>query len=150
MHREAAWWKKKRLNTSPDSWEGLVAEYCGFDWQGEEVEEEEEEVEEVEAEGGFSEVLVEKETEIIANDINMEDSSWPRGDTNLDELVFNENKIALATHTEEKREEDIEDASEAENDGDQFKLNKELVNPVHSWKKVLFSSGICLKFPNFA
>ena len=126
MHREEAWWKKKRLNTSADSWEGLVAEYCGFDWQDEEMEEEEEE-ELTLREGGFIEAAtVKKEVETIAEK-NVEDSSWTRQDTNLNDLVFNENK--KAAHAKDKKE-DKEHASEREKGSKQFKLNKELLNPI--------------------
>ena len=46
--REEAWWKSKRLKTSADSWEDLVAEHCGFEWQEEEEVEKEVEDEKVE------------------------------------------------------------------------------------------------------
>ena len=69
--REEAWWKSKRLKTSTDSWEDLVAEHCGFEWQEEEevekeVEEEEKKKEEREeltlSEGGLAEsVIIKKE-----------------------------------------------------------------------------------------
>ena len=119
MRREETWWKKKRLNTSADSWEGFVAEYCGFDWQQEEQEEEEEEL--TLREGGFSEAVVVKKEAETDTEKNMEDSSWTREEANLDELLFNENKPA--THTEEK-EEVMELAS------DQLKPNKELLKPI--------------------
>ena len=120
MRREDTWWKKKRLNTSADSWEGFVAEYCGFDWQQEEQEEEEEE-ELTLREGGFSEAVVVKKEAETDTEKNMEETSWTREEANLDELVFNENKPA--THMEEKKEV-MELAS------DQFKPNKELLKPV--------------------
>ena len=50
--REEAWWKSKRLKTSADSWEDLVAEHCGFEWQEEEEVEEEEKKEEEEGQAG--------------------------------------------------------------------------------------------------
>ena len=111
------------MSTSADSWEGFVAEYCGFDWQ-EEEEEQEELILEV---GDFSEAaVINKEVETVTEK-NMEDFSLTREDTNLDELVFNENKLT-ATHTEEEKKEDTEHASEK--GSDQFELNKELFNPV--------------------
>ena len=115
------------MKTSADSWEGFVAEYCGFDWQEEEEKEEKEE-ELTSKEGGFSEeVVINKEVETIIEK-NLEDSSLTRENTNLDELVFNENKLT-GTCTEEKKE-DMERASEGQKGSDQFELNEELLNPV--------------------
>ena len=124
--REEAWWKRKRLTMSEESWEGFVAEHCGFGpWEEfeQEVEMDVEQVmEEVKVEVGeepmvdvdneVQEEVVRKEMKLTLEKANLKvkpiiirqasmwaDSFIAREETNLDELVFNEEET-----TEEKEE----------------------------------------------
>ena len=119
--REEAWWARKRLATSADSWESFVAEYCGFDWQ-EEEEQEEEEMEELALKEG---AIVNKE---VRTEKNMVESPLTAEDSNLDELVSNENNT---TANLEEKEVDTEPTSEeGQKSSGHFELNEELLNPV--------------------
>ena len=128
--REEAWWERKRLTTSEESWEGFVAEHCGFGPWEEFEQEVEMDVEQVmkEVEEGVEvgeepmvdvgnevqEEVVGKEMKLTLEKANLKvkpiiirqasmwaDSFIAREETNLDELVFNEEETKT---TEEKEE----------------------------------------------
>ena len=133
--REEAWWKSKRLKTSADSWEDLVAEHCGFEWQEEEegekeVEEEEKKKEEREeltlSEGGLglAESVIIKKEAMSLNDEKTEESTSTPEDANLDELVSNDSSKDCLTELE------VKDGEGPTKDFGQVEPREDLLKPV--------------------
>ena len=131
--REEAWWKSKRLKTSADSWEDLVAEHCGFEWQEEEevekeVEEEEKKKEEREeltlSEGGLAESVIIKKEAMPLNYEKTEESTLTPEVANLDELVSNDSSKDCLTELE------VKDGEGPTKDFGQVEPREDLLKPV--------------------
>ena len=120
------------MKTSADSWEDLVAEHCGFEWQEEEeVEEEVEEEEKKEereeltlSEGGLAESVIIKKEAMSLNDEKTEESTSTPEDANLDELVSNDSSKDCLTELE------VKDGEGPTKDFGQVEPREDLLKPV--------------------